>query len=150
MLPRSLAAGFNVHLATVRELHQKELARGAGRSDCRRHLSGKSPSATTDWRWQWLFPSYTISVDPRTGWRGRHHLHEGTVSREISQAGRRSGVSKRPTAHSFRHSFATHLLEGGYDIRTVQELLGHANVETTMIYTHVLNTGGRGVKSPLD
>ena len=81
--------------------------------------------------------------------RGRHHLHEGTVSREISQAGRRAKLGKRPTAHSLRHSFATHLLEGGYDIRTVQELLGHANVETTMIYTHVLNQGGRGVKSPL-
>ena len=106
--------------------------------------------ASTDWRWQWVFPSYTISVDPRTGWRGRHHLHEGTVSREISQAGRRARIAKRPTAHSLRHSFATHLLEAGYDIRTVQELLGHSSVETTMIYTHVLNKGGHGVRSPLD
>jgi site-specific recombinase XerD len=89
-------------------------------------------------------------VDPRTGWRGRHHLHEGTVSREISQAGRRAWMTKRPTAHNFRHSFATHLLEAGYDIRTVQELLGHASVETTMLYTHVLNKGGQGVRSPLD
>jgi len=108
------------------------------------------PCASTDWRWQWVFLSYTISVNPRTGWRGRHHLHEGTVSREITQAGRQAGLTKRPTAHSFRHSFATHLLESGYDIRTVQELLGHANVETTMIYTHVLNKGGQGVRSPLD
>lgn len=110
----------------------------------------KVPSASTDWCWQWVFPSYTISVDPRTGWRGRHHLHEGTVSREITQAGRRAPLSKRPIAHSFRHSFATHLLEAGYDIRTVQELLRHANVETTMIYTHVQNIGRRAVRSPPD
>ena len=110
----------------------------------------QAPRAGTDWRWQWVFPSVTISVDPRTGWRGRHHLHEGTVSREISQTGRRAQIGKRPTAHSLRHSFATHLLEGGYDIRTVQELLGHTSVETTMIDTHVLNRGGRGVTSPLD
>jgi site-specific recombinase XerD len=90
------------------------------------------------------------NFDRRTDRLGRHYLHEGTVSREISQAGRRANLGKRPTAHSLRHSFATHLLEGGYDIRTVQELLGHANVETTMIYTHVLNAGGRGVRSPLD
>ena len=90
-------------------------------------------------------------MDPRTGWRGRHHLHEGGVWRGLfTEAGRRSGLSKRPTAHSFRHSFATHLLEAGHEYRTVQELLGHANVETTMIYTHVLNRGGRGVRSPLD
>jgi site-specific recombinase XerD len=91
-----------------------------------------------------------MSVDPRTGWRGRHHLHEGSISREISQAGRRAQLTKRPTAHGLHHSFATHLLEAGYDIRTVQELLGHANVETTVIYAHVLNKGGRDVVSPLD
>jgi integrase len=131
-------------------MHQNELARGRPQVRLPEAFERKAPCASTDWRWQWLFPSYTISLDRRTGWRGRHHLHEGTVSREISQAGRRACVTKRPTAHSFRHSFATHLLEAGYDIRTVQELLGHASVETTMIYTHVLNKGGQGVRSPLD
>jgi integron integrase len=150
MLPRSLNPALQTQLNGVRDLHQRELAKGRGQVRLPDAFERKVPSASTDWRWQWVFPSYTISTDPRTGWRGRHHLHEGTVSREISQAGRRANVGKRPTAHSLRHSFATHLLEGGYDIRTVQELLGHANVETTMIYTHVLNMGGRGVKSPLD
>jgi integron integrase len=150
MLPESLTTVLQGHLNGVRELHQKERARGRGQVRLPEAFERKVPSATTDWRWQWVFPSYTISVDPRTGWRGRHHLHEGTVSREISQAGRRARLTKRPTAHSFRHSFATHLLEAGYDIRTVQELLGHSNVETTMIYTHVLNKGGHAVRSPLD
>ena len=150
MLPISLAPRLRAHLASVQQLHQKELARGRGQVRLPEAFERKAPSATTDWRWQWVFPSYTISVDPRTGWRGRHHLHEGTVSREISQAGRRAQITKRPTAHSLRHSFATHLLEAGYDIRTVQELLGHSSVETTMIYTHVLNKGGQGVRSPLD
>ena len=107
-------------------------------------------AASTDWVWQYVFPSATISIDPRTGHRGRHHVHEDSVSRAITAAVRRSGIAKRATSHTFRHSFATHLLEDGYDIRALQELLGHASVETTMIYTHVLNKGGRGVTSPLN
>jgi integron integrase len=150
MLPQAVKPALAAHLDKVRQFHQKELAAGRGQVRLPEAFERKAPSATTDWRWQWVFPSATISTDPRTGWRGRHHLHEGTVSRELTQAGRRAKIGKRPTAHSFRHSFATHLLESGYDIRTVQELLGHTHVETTMIYTHVLNKGGKGVTSPLD
>jgi integron integrase len=150
LLPLALGPPLRTHLEGVRQLHQRELALGRGQVRLPEAFERKVPSATTDWRWQWVFPSATLSTDRRTGWRGRHHLHEGTVSREISQAGRRARIGKRPTAHSLRHSFATHLLEAGYDIRTVQELLGHTNVETTMIYTHVLNKGGLGVRSPLD
>ena len=103
-----------------------------------------------DWAWQFVFPSSTISRDPRSGRHGRHHLHESAVSREITAAVSRSGIAQRATSHTFRHSIATHLLESGDDIRTIQELLGHSSVETTMIDTHVLNTGNRGVQSPLD
>jgi len=113
-------------------------------------LAKKYPGAGRDWRWQYVFPATRIHFDPETGRRGRHHLHESAVQRAIREAARRCGLSKTVTPHTLRHSFATHLLESGYDIRTVQELLGHSDVSTTMIYTHVLNRGGQGVISPLD
>ena len=150
LLPEALQPQLLLHLEKVRILHQKDLARGFGAVYMPSALDRKLPGAAKDWKWQYVFPSAVLSIDPRSGVKRRHHAHEDSVGREISAAVKRSGISKRATSHSFRQSFATHLLEAGYDIRTVQELLGHADVSTTMIYTHVLNKGGRGVKSPLD
>ena len=150
MLPESLKPELLSHLEKVRRLHEKDLADGFGTVYLPHALDRKLPNAEREWKWQYVFPSSVFSVDPRSGAKRRHHAHEGSVSREITRAVKRSGIDKRATSHSFRHSFATHLLEAGYDIRTVQELLGHSDVSTTMIYTHVLNKGGKGVKSPLD
>ncbi len=150
MLPDASAAPLRRHLARVKELHARDLAAGWGRVRLPDAVDRKYPHAATDWRWQWVFPQRRRWRDPVTGEQGRHHVHETVVQRAVGEAVRRAGLTKRASCHTLRHSFATHLLEAGYDIRTIQELLGHKDVRTTMIYTHVLNRGGRGVRSPID
>ncbi|NJM72249.1 MAG: integron integrase [Scytonema sp. RU_4_4] len=150
MLPESIAEELNIHLQSVKILHQQDLQKGYGSVYLPFALERKYPRAKYDWIWQFVFPSGSISKDPRSGEVRRHHLHESSLQKALKQAVRQAGIQKKVGCHTFRHSFATHLLQNGYDIRTVQELLGHKDVKTTMIYTHILNRGGKAVRSPLD
>jgi integron integrase len=150
MLPERLKGQLLHHLAAVRAQHERDLECEAGWVELPGALDVKYPNAGREWAWQWVFPSTRMYDDELTGQRRRHHLHETLVQRVFKDALRASGVAKAASCHTLRHSFATHLLEAGYDIRTVQELLGHRDVTTTMVYTHVLNRGGRGVRSPAD
>jgi integron integrase len=150
MLPMSLTNVLTEHLHHIQLQHQQDLARGYGSVYLPYALERKYPHADRQWIWQYVFPSERITKDPRSGMVRRHHLDESGLQKAVKQAGSLAKINKRVSCHTFRHSFATHLLQNHYDIRTVQELLGHKDVKTTMIYTHVLNKGGLGVRSPLD
>jgi integron integrase len=150
MLPLAVIEPLKQQLITVKQLHQKDLQAGFGEVYLPEALARKYPNANKEWGWQYIFPANQLSTDPRSQIKRRHHLDEKGIQRAVKQAAKEANLTKIATPHTLRHSFATHLLQSGYDIRTVQELLGHKDVQTTMIYTHVLNRGGKGVVSPLD
>ena len=150
VLPQSLVEQLKAHLVQVKQTFQDDLSLGYGAVYLPFALEGKYPNANREWKWQYVFPAKQRSIDPRCQQVRRHHLDDGALARSLKQAVRSAKIDKNVSCHTLRHSFATHLLQNGYDIRTVQELLGHKDVKTTMIYTHVLNKGGLGVRSPLD
>jgi site-specific recombinase XerD len=150
MLPTSVVEPLRKHLEHVKVIYQRDLEHGQGGASLPNALERKYPNAPKEWGWQFIFPASKLAVDPRFGKLRRHHLHESVLQKAVKAACRQAGITKQAGCHTLRHSFATHLLEDGCDIRTVQELLGHKDVNTTMVYTHVLNRDGRAVLSPAD